>query len=102
LQDFFQDKGFKIDKVFKDRRRETRVVDLMKNREIALVINTPSGKKPRQDEIKIRTNAYLYSIPVITTCQGVLAAANGIEALIHGKIRVKSIYEYHHELQVTQ
>ncbi|MBU1782687.1 carbamoyl-phosphate synthase large subunit, partial [bacterium] len=93
-------RGFKMDKVFKVGEGRPDVVDLMKNGEIVLVINTPSGKKPRQDEVKIRTNAYLHSIPIITTAQGVLAAAAGIEALItsspgKGELKVKSIQEYH-------
>lgn len=96
---YFNQRGLRIDKVFKVGEGRPDVVDLMKNREISLVINTPSGKKPRQDEIKIRTNAYLHNIPIITTCQGVLAAADGIEALINGEITVKSIQEYHTQIQ---
>ncbi len=92
---FFNERGFKMGSVFKVGEGRPDVVDLMKNGEIALVINTPSGKKPRQDEVKIRTNAYLHSIPIITTAQGVLAAADGIEALIKGELKVKSIQEYH-------
>jgi hypothetical protein len=40
-----------------------------------------SRKRPREDEVKIRTSAYLYGVPIITTAQGVLAAADGVFAL---------------------
>ena len=33
------------------------VIDLLKNKEIQFVINTPSGAAPREDEVKIRTTA---------------------------------------------
>jgi carbamoyl-phosphate synthase large subunit len=70
----------------------------MKNQEVQLLINTPSGKKPRQDEIKMRTNAYLHGTPIITTAQGTLAAADGIEALIKGKFDIKAIQDYHADI----
>ncbi|MBU1262205.1 ATP-grasp domain-containing protein, partial [bacterium] len=95
---FLSERGFKMGQVKKVGEGRPDVVDLMKNGEIALVINTPSGKKPRQDEVKIRTNAYLNSIPIITTAQGVLAAVDGIDSLIKGELKVKSIQEYHAEI----
>ncbi|MBU1599333.1 carbamoyl-phosphate synthase large subunit, partial [bacterium] len=95
---FLSERGFKMGQVKKVGEGRPDVVDLMKNGEIALVINTPSGKKPRQDEVKIRTNAYLNSIPIITTAQGVLAAADGIDSLIKDELKVKSIQEYHAEI----
>jgi carbamoyl-phosphate synthase large subunit len=97
---FFRQQGFNIERVYKVGEGRPDVVDLMKNNEIALVINTPSGKKPRQDEIKIRINAYAHGIPIVTTVRGVFAAVDGIEALIKGKLNVKSIHEYHTELQM--
>ena len=95
---FLSERGFKMGQVKKVGEGRPDVVDLMKNGEIALVINTPSGKKPRQDEVKIRTNAYLNSIPIITTAQGVLAAVDGIDSLIKDELKVKSIQEYHAEI----
>lgn len=92
---FFNDRGFKVEKVYKVGEGRPDVLDLMKNREISLVLNTPSGKKPREDEIKIRTNAYLYGIPIITTSQGALAAVDGISALIKGEMEIRAIQDYH-------
>ena len=62
------------------------VLDLMKEGKIKLIINTVSGKIPRQDEQKIRSSAIALGIPVITTLPGAEACAQGIEALIKHKL----------------
>lgn len=87
--------GIKAYEVFKVSEGRPHVVDLIKNREIHLVINTPSGKRPRADEVIIRTTALNYGIPVVTTMAGAQATAEGIRALKQEGIRVLSIQEYH-------
>ena len=72
------------------------VIDLMKDGKISLIINTPSGKATKDDEIRIRSNAILHSVPLITTISGAQASVNGIENLVkRPKMGVKSIQEYH-------
>lgn len=97
-QKFFKQHGIVMDKIAKVGEGRPDVIDLMKNHDVQLLINTPSGKKPRQDEIKMRIYAYRYGIPLITTAQGTLAAADGIEALINGEFEVKPIQKYHAEI----
>jgi len=92
---FFTQQGLEMAKIAKVGEGRPDVIDLMKNQEIQLLINTPSGKKPRQDEMKMRATAYIRGTPIITTSQGVLAAADGISALINGEFDIKSIQEYH-------
>lgn len=87
--------GIKAYEVFKVSEGRPHVVDLIKNREIHLVINTPSGKRPRADEVIIRTTALNYGIPVVTTMAGAQATVEGIRALKQEGIRVMSIQEYH-------
>jgi carbamoyl-phosphate synthase large subunit len=70
------------------------VLDLMKNKEIRLIINTVSGKTPRKDEITIRTQAIANSIPLISTVSAAAAFVNGIEALKKRGLTVKSLQEY--------
>jgi carbamoyl-phosphate synthase large subunit len=70
------------------------VLDLMKNKEIRLIINTVSGKNPRKDEITIRTQAIANSIPLISTVSAAAAFVNGIEALKKRGLTVKSLQEY--------
>jgi carbamoyl-phosphate synthase large subunit len=72
------------------------IVDLMKDGKVSLLINTPSGKDTKEDELKIRSNAILYNIALITTVSGAQATVNGIENLIkRPKMSVKPLQEYH-------
>ncbi|MBL7141042.1 MAG: carbamoyl-phosphate synthase large subunit [Planctomycetes bacterium] len=70
------------------------VLDMMKNNDICLVINTVSGKNPRQDEIQIRTHAIANNIPLISTLAAAGAFVNGIEALKKRGISVKPLQDY--------
>jgi carbamoyl-phosphate synthase large subunit len=67
------------------------IIDYIKNRGIGLLINTPSGPKPRRDEVTIRSTAVAYGIPVVTTISGAEAMANGIRALINKSLDVRSL-----------
>jgi len=71
------------------------ILDLMKDSRIQMVINTPSGRIPRQDEVKIRSQVILYNIPYTTTIFGAQATVNGIEMLKKKDLGVKSLQEYH-------
>ena len=72
------------------------IIDLIKDGKVDLMINTPAGKATKEDETKIRSNAVLYSVPLITTIAGAQASVSGIEYLIKEKsMNVKSIQEYH-------
>jgi len=73
------------------------VIDLIKNREIDLVINTPWGRGTRVDGYEIRTTAAAYGVPCITTLAAATAVVQGIEALRSGELGVKSIQDYHKE-----
>ena len=71
------------------------IADLIKNGEIDLIINTPSGKKSHTDQLSLRSLAVMYNIPYITTISGASAAVNGIEFLQKGEIEVKALQDYH-------
>jgi carbamoyl-phosphate synthase large subunit len=87
--------GIPVNTVYKVNEGRPHIVDLIKNGKIHLVINTPSGKKPRADEIAIRSEAVIHDIPCITTISGASAAVNGIESMVRKGISVQSIQEYH-------
>ncbi len=87
--------GIPVQTVFKVGEGRPDIVDRMKNGEIDLVINTPSGKKPKADETAIRSQAVAHNIPCITTLSGASAAVNGIESLKKRGMSVRSIQEYH-------
>ena len=78
------------------------IVDLMKNREVAMIFITSSGKRPREDTILIRSTAVRHSVPLITTISAAQAAVNAIEAMLKGESRVKTIQEYHSEIKSYQ
>ncbi|HPC61398.1 MAG TPA: carbamoyl-phosphate synthase large subunit [Verrucomicrobiota bacterium] len=87
--------GLKVRRVFKLAEGRPNTLDLLKNREIHLVINTPAGQTPRADEVKIRTTAVYTGTPIMTTISGARAAAQGIAALRKGGYGVKTLQEYH-------
>jgi carbamoyl-phosphate synthase large subunit len=87
--------GLKVRRVCKLSEGRPNTVDLLKNREIQLVINTPAGQSPRADEVKIRTTAVYTGTPIMTTMSGARAAALGIAALRKNGYSVKTLQEYH-------
>jgi carbamoyl-phosphate synthase large subunit len=90
-----QKAGLKVQRIFKLSEGRPNAVDLLKNREIQLVVNTPAGQSPRADEVKIRTTAVYTGTPIMTTMGGAKAAALGIAALKKSGYSVKTIQEYH-------
>jgi len=87
--------GIEVQHVFKVSEGRPDVVDFIKNGQIQLIINTPSGKKPKADEVAIRTEAVSHGIPCITTIYGAYAAVNGIESMKKRGFTIQSIHEYH-------
>jgi carbamoyl-phosphate synthase large subunit len=71
------------------------LLDSIREGRIQLILNTPSGKGPRKDEIPIRAMANSRGIPVVTTMPGADAYVQGIRALIRGELGVKPIQQYH-------
>jgi carbamoyl-phosphate synthase large subunit len=70
------------------------VVDMIKNGEIDMIINTPSGMAPRRDENIIRSVAYANGVCIMTTITGAYAALNGISTLRKKDLTVRSLQSY--------
>jgi carbamoyl-phosphate synthase large subunit len=87
--------GLKVQRVPKLLEGRPNVIDFLKNKEIQLAINTPSGALPREDEVKIRTTAIYTGTPIMTTLSSAQAAARGIAALKKAGYGVKTLQEYH-------
>ena len=85
----------KVTKVYKLREGRPNVLDRVKNGDINFIINTPSGKIPREDEVMIRNAALAKKIPIMTTVRAAQASANGIRSLQTNKVQVRSLQEYH-------
>jgi len=71
------------------------VIDMMKNREIHFIINTPSGHEAREDEVKIRSTAIAQKISHATNLSAAVASVRAIRSLKEKELTVKSIQEYH-------
>jgi carbamoyl-phosphate synthase large subunit len=85
----------KVKKVFKLNEGRPNVLDRVKNGDITFIINTPSGKIPREHEVTIRNAALAQKIPIMTTVRAAQASANGIRSLQKAKLQVRSLQEYH-------
>ena len=84
--------------VYKIQDGRPHILDAIANKKIQLVVNTPSGKESQHDDSYIRKGAIKHKIPYITTTAAALAAAKGIQARKQGDVGVKSIQEYHQEI----
>ena len=77
------------------------VLDLIKNREVTLILNTPSNRRDaRADDNSIRRAAIKYRVPYLTTIAAALAASEGIKAAREGKGEVRSLQSYHAAITV--
>jgi hypothetical protein len=87
--------GIPVTKVYKLREGRPNVLDRVKNGDINFIINTPSGKIPREDEVTIRNASLARRIPIMTTIRAAQASANGIRSLQKHGVTVTSLQEYH-------
>lgn len=93
--DTLEEKGIKCNKVLKIREGRPNVLDMIKNGEIDLIINTPEGSIARSDGYYLRTAAVLHNVPSVTTISGAWALVQGIrEIKSNSKVKVKPIQEY--------
>jgi carbamoyl-phosphate synthase large subunit len=84
-----------VKRLFKLAEGRPHALDMLKNGEIDLIINTPSGKVPRKDEIQIRSLAVAQRIPILTTTSGVEASIRAIKAIQAKGISVTPLQKYH-------
>jgi len=95
---FLADHGIGSETIMKVYQGRPNIVDAIKNKEIQLVINTPSGKLSKHDDSYIRKAAVRYRVPYITTLAAASAAAGGIEACQKTRSQVKSLQSYHADI----
>ncbi|HNX28901.1 MAG TPA: carbamoyl-phosphate synthase large subunit [Syntrophomonadaceae bacterium] len=94
---FLQENGIKCEVIKKMYEGRPNIVDGITNKQINLVINTPSGKRSKHDDSYIRKAAIKYKVTYITTMAAALASAAGIAAYNENRCgaRLKSLQEYH-------
>lgn len=92
---YLTQKGLRVVPVKKVKEGRPHIVDFIKNKEIALVVNTVSGSASQEDSSPIRRAAVFGGVPYFTTIQAANAAVLGIEAMKRSPLRVRSLQEYH-------
>ena len=92
---FLNENGIKAESVYKVNEGRPNIVDLIKNGEIQIVINTPLGSESRFDEYAIGWAAVQYKIPFITTLSAASSFAEGISNIKEDRSGVKSLQEYY-------
>jgi carbamoyl-phosphate synthase large subunit len=96
---FLASQGIEAEPIKKMHEGRPNIVDGIMNKEIQLVINTPSGKLSKEDDSYIRKAAIKYKVPYITTMAAALASARGIAAFRKGHGEVKSLQAYHRDIR---
>jgi carbamoyl-phosphate synthase large subunit len=94
-QAFLARYGVVSEHILKEHEGRPNITDAIKNNEIQLVINTPSGKLSKYDDSYIRKAAIKYKVPYITSVTAALASVRGIAAYCAGQSTVKSIQQHH-------
>jgi len=94
---FLKEHGIPSEHILKMHEGRPNIVDGIMNKEIDLIINTPSSRLSKYDDSYIRKAAIKYKVPYITTLAAATAAAKGIAAFRLGKGMVRSLQAYHHE-----
>ncbi len=93
--DFLKESGLKVSKVNKLHEGRPNIVDLIKNKELQLIINTPIGKESKYDDSYIRIMAIQNKVSYMTTISAALAGVEGIKAAKDKDIVVKALQDYY-------
>jgi carbamoyl-phosphate synthase large subunit len=99
---FLKQCGVPSRRINKVREGRPHILDAMKNREIQLIINTPSGKTPRADEVSIRTQAVSENVPLVTTVMAAKSVVTAMGALQARRPEVRTIQEYNAGCQFAE
>ena len=93
-QTVLQAHGLTVEPVLKVHEGRPHVVDMLKNGQIQLIINTPIGDKAQQDDHEIRRTALAYKVPTFTTIAAARASAAAIRTLQKETLSVKALQDY--------
>ncbi|MGC6486428.1 MAG: carbamoyl-phosphate synthase large subunit [Planctomycetota bacterium] len=90
-----QNAGIPVERVFKIHEGRPHVLDLVVNREVRLIVNTPRGSRERSDDRLIRSAAATHRIPCITTLAAASATIQGMEMWMKQPIEVAPLQQHH-------
>ncbi len=86
--------GLEVQAVLKLHEGRPHVLDWIKNQQVQLILNTPSGEEAQADGKLIRRTALTYKIPIVTTIAGARATAAAIRSLQSQPLTVQALQEY--------
>ena len=91
-----KEEGIAVERLYKlsEGKRPT-VLDMMKNGDLNLIINTPSGHEARTDEVKIRSGAVQYKVSHCTNLAAAEASVKAIRSLQEQEFTVTPLQEHH-------
>ena len=92
--ELLKSQGIEVKSVCRLSEGRPNVIDLIKNNQVSLIINTPQGTIPRQNENQIRTEAVKRKVCIMTTISAAEAAVDGIKSLLEKGFEVCSIQDY--------
>lgn len=98
-QKFLEENGVEAEAIKKVHEGRPNIVDAIKNGVINLIVNTPAGKQSEYDDSYIRKSAIKYKVPYITTTSAALAATRGIKDRRNGAYKVRSLQDYHRDIE---
>jgi carbamoyl-phosphate synthase large subunit len=96
---YLKERGIASEMVFKVNEGRPNVVDMMIERKIHLVFNTPLGQTSKADERAIRSNAVSRNIPLLTTVAAARAVVEGLQASRSFQPTIKALQDYHRDIQ---
>jgi carbamoyl-phosphate synthase large subunit len=88
-----EEQSIPVERVKKIAEGHPNLIDHLKNDDVALVLNTPSGKGARTDEGRIRAATVQHGVPCITTIQAAEAAVKAMEALREEDMNVQALQD---------
>src|SRR5690606_16430926 len=93
--------GITAERVFKIHEGRPHVLDLIKNNQVTLIVNTPSGRLERSDDRLIRSAAVALKVPCITTLAGAAATVQALSWLRKRPLDVTPLQEHHARLRAA-
>ncbi len=87
--------GLPVERVERPSDPSPNIVDMIRQGEVELIINTPRGGAAHKDGRALRGAAAAYGVPILTTMSAATAAVQGIRALVRKPLRVRSLQEHY-------
>jgi carbamoyl-phosphate synthase large subunit len=94
--------GIPAERIFKVGEGRPDIVDAIVSGEVALLVNTPLGKKSQYDDYAMRRAAIMHKVPYLTTMSATNAACDAILALRSVTPQVRSVQEWMEQREGTQ